>query len=82
MVRSALLGLCLIGGFHPVWGQFEGIVESKNMTVDETGRPQRYTITMWVKADRIRTVSSPSGSMPGSTMIYRKDRGARNSEWK
>jgi hypothetical protein len=56
-------------------GQFEGIVESKNLTTDETGAPQRFVMTMWIKADRVKVQISAMGSSPGSTVIYRNDRG-------
>ena len=54
--------------------QFEGIVESENTTIDERGDVQRFTMTMFVKDDRVRIQNSPVGSQPGSTMIYRGDR--------
>ncbi len=54
--------------------QFEGVVESHNMTVDELGVPRQYTITMWFKRDRVRIQSSASGDAPPTTMIYRTDR--------
>lgn len=55
-------------------GQFEGTVESKNVTTDDTGRPQEFVMTMWIKKDRIRVQTSAFGTTPGTTMIYRKDR--------
>jgi len=52
--------------------QFEGIVESKNTTVDELGRPQEFIMTMWIKKDMVR-IETKGASLPGSTMIYRAD---------
>jgi len=52
--------------------QFEGIVESKNVTTDEMGRPQEFVMTMWIKKDMVR-IETKGGAMPGSTMIYRTD---------
>ena len=53
--------------------QFEGIVESKNLTTDETGKPQEFVMTMWIKKDMVR-IETRGGTMPGSTMIYRTDK--------
>jgi hypothetical protein len=52
--------------------QFEGIVESKNVTTDEMGKPQEYIMTMWVKKDMVR-IETTGAAVPGSTMIYRTD---------
>jgi hypothetical protein len=54
--------------------QFEGIVETRNLTTDEAGMPQQFKITMWIKSDRVRVQSTAFGSSPASTMIYRSDR--------
>lgn len=54
--------------------QFEGIVESKNLTTDETGEPREFVMTMLVKKDMIKIQTSSVGSTPASTMIYRSDR--------
>ncbi len=55
-------------------GQFQGIVESRNLTTDESGNLQQFTITMWIMKDRIRVHSTAFGSTPATTMIYRSDR--------
>ncbi len=52
---------------------FEGIVESRNMTTDETGQPQQYTMTLLVKGEMVRTEISSFGSNPASILIYRRD---------
>ena len=53
--------------------QFEGTIESKNTTIDEYGTLQRFTMTMFVKGDKLRIESSSMGGQPGSIMIYRSD---------
>lgn len=55
--------------------QFEGMVETKNFTIDETGVPQQFVITMWIRQGMARIQNSAIGSTPASTMIYRNDRG-------
>lgn len=54
------------------YAQFEGIVESKNITTDEMGRPQEFVMTMWIKKDMVKIETSGT-TTPGSTMIYRTD---------
>jgi len=73
---SRSLGLLLLGllCFQSAGAQFEGIIESKNLTTDELGSLRQFTITMWIKKDRIRVQSSAFGSTPATTMIYRNDR--------
>jgi hypothetical protein len=57
----------------PLYAQFEGVVESKNTTTDETGLPQEYVMTMWIKDAMARITNSATGSAPATTMIYRTD---------
>lgn len=54
------------------YAQFEGIVESKNTTIDELGRPQEFIMTMWIKKGMVR-IETRGASTPTSTMIYRTD---------
>lgn len=54
------------------YAQFEGIVESKNMTTDELGRPQEFVMSMWIKKGMVR-IETKGASTPTSTMIYRTD---------
>jgi hypothetical protein len=54
--------------------QFEGVVESKNVTTDETGASQEFVMTMWIKNDMVKIQTSGIGSQPGSILIYRNDR--------
>lgn len=53
-------------------GQFEGIIESTNVTTDQMGTPQQFVMTMWIKKDMVRIETSGLPS-PGSIMIYRTD---------
>ncbi|MEK9136807.1 MAG: hypothetical protein AAB393_06760, partial [Bacteroidota bacterium] len=54
--------------------QFEGTIESKNLTTDETGSPQQFTMTMYVKNGMVKIHNSAIGTSPSSTMIYRNDK--------
>lgn len=54
--------------------QFEGIVESKNLTTDETGQPREFVMTMLIKKDMVKIQTSLMGTTPASTMIYRSDK--------
>jgi hypothetical protein len=79
MIRHFLFGLAAIAwlSFFPVdilQAQFEGIVKSKNSTIDETGRRQEYVMTMLIKTDMVRIQTISSGTMPSSTIIYRSDK--------
>ena len=58
----------------PAQAQFEGIIQSNNTTTDERGSAQRFTMTMFVKDDKVRIENSSIGGQPGSTMIYRGDK--------
>ena len=65
----------IMGLFHTVVSaQFEGLVESRNLTMDEAGVEQRYVMTMWVRKDMVRVQIPQVGEIPGSTVIYRSDR--------
>lgn len=72
-----LVGLFCIAGTPALRGQtmFEGIVESRNMTTDEMGDHQQYTMILLVKGDMVRTEISSFGSNPSSILIYRRDLG-------
>src|SRR5512142_1154309 len=74
MNRFLALLACGLTAVSLSFAQFEGIVESKNLTTDETGAFRQFTLTMWIKKDRIRVQTSAFGSTPASTMIYRGDR--------
>lgn len=53
--------------------QFEGIVESRNISTDEMGNPQEFLMTMWVKDGLVR-IHTVGDGVPSTTMIYRNDR--------
>ena len=53
--------------------QFEGIVESRNVTIDQTGSRLEYVTSIWVKNGMARIVNSASESVPAVIMIYRSD---------
>ena len=70
MIRLIAL-LCLVcGSLH---AQFEGVIESRNTTTDESNAPQQYEMTIWVKGAMARITTSATTSTPASTMIYRSD---------
>lgn len=73
LVSVALTLLSAAPG-ESVAAQFEGIVESKNVTTDETGTQQTFTMTMFIRKDMVKIQSSAIGSSPPSTMIYRNDK--------
>lgn len=54
--------------------QFEGVFETRNTTTDETGARVEFTMTMWIKPDRVKISSGGAGAQGGTTMIYRSDR--------
>ncbi len=58
----------------PAFAQFEGVVESQNLTTDDEGNLLKFTITMWIKNDRMRVETGSIGTTPSTTMIYRGDR--------
>jgi hypothetical protein len=68
--------LILCGAITSAFPQsdFEGIIESKNITLDERGKPQEFTMTMFIKQNMVRIQTSAIGSTPSSVMIYRGDK--------
>lgn len=74
LFREVVLASALLLAAERAHAQFEGIVESKNATIDETGVTQHFVMTMSIKKDRIRIETSPAGTTPGTVMIYRSDR--------
>lgn len=74
MIRSLAVMLLIVLWFCPAGAQFEGIVETRNQTTDELGNLQQFTMTMWIKKDRIRVQNGGFGTTPATTMIYRNDR--------
>ena len=54
--------------------QFEGLVESRNFTVDDNGVGQQFDMTIWVRRDMVKVRIPTVGDTPGSTVVYRHDR--------
>lgn len=74
-VAQVLIVLCLIVCLRAsAPAQFEGIFETRNLTTNAEGQPEEFTMTMWIKPDRIRISSGSDSGAPGITMIYRADR--------
>jgi hypothetical protein len=59
----------------PAAAQFEGVFETRNITTNETGSIEEFTMTMWIKPDRVKVSSGSADAAQGTTMIYRGDRG-------
>ena len=53
--------------------QFEGIIQSRNRSVDYGGETQEYEMTIWVKKAQVKVTVPQIGATPGSTVIYRTD---------
>jgi hypothetical protein len=73
-MKALLFTIIMVMVHNTAPAQFEGVVESRNLTVDEQGVEQRYVMTMRVRKDMVRVEIPPVGDMPGSTVIYRGDR--------
>lgn len=74
MKAKTTLFLCLVTLIS--WkgtAQFEGIIQSKNLSVDDLGVAHEYKMTIWVKKDFVRVTVPKIGVTPGSTVIYRTD---------
>ncbi len=76
LVRGLLSFLLYAGLQSAALAQFEGVIESNNITSDETGEPLTSVMTIWVKKDRARIQTRYAEHTPGATMIYRNDRNA------
>ena len=75
ILRAALgviLAMLMLGSVPPV--EFEGVVESRNTTVDELGKQQQFVMTIWVKKGMLKIHNTAVGSTPAYTVIYRSDR--------
>jgi hypothetical protein len=66
--------VALLVGTARANGQFEGIVESRNYTLDDRGAGQSFNMTIWVRRDMVKIRIPSMGEVPGSTVIYRHDR--------
>jgi hypothetical protein len=71
-LRYCVVAVHLGGVAAHAFSQFEGVIESKNLTTDETGAFRRFNMTMWIKKDMARIQTSGEG-VPVQTMIYRRD---------
>jgi hypothetical protein len=72
-IASTLVVATLVG-IARAMAQFEGIVESRNFTVDDNGVGQQFDMTIWLRRDMIKVKVPAIGEIPGSTVIYRHDR--------
>jgi hypothetical protein len=70
MIRALLI---LVFSCGTLDAQFEGVIQSRNMTTDETGAEQQYVMTMWIKGAMAKITNTAIGTTPASTMIYRSD---------
>jgi len=70
MIRLIACACFLCGTLH---AQFEGVIESRNTSSDESASQQQYVMTIWVKGAMARITTSATQSSPASTMIYRSD---------
>jgi hypothetical protein len=70
MIRALVLLVLACGTLR---AQFEGVIESRNMTTDETGAEQQYVMTMWIKGTMAKITNTATSTTPVSTMIYRSD---------
>jgi hypothetical protein len=57
--------------------QFEGIIETANVSTDEYGKKVSFIMTMWVAPTGVRITIPPTGAAPGVTIIGRSDRSVR-----
>lgn len=62
-------------GVAPAQAQFEGVIETENITTDEVGEKVYFVMTMWIKDSLLKIQSVYRGDNPSSTMIYRNDLG-------
>ncbi|MBP2673074.1 MAG: hypothetical protein H6Q85_3140 [candidate division NC10 bacterium] len=61
----------------PSPAQFEGIIETSNVSTDEYGRAVTFAMTMWVSPSGVRIGIPATGENPGVTIIGRTDRAVR-----
>ncbi len=72
----ALVSLSLLQATTlPARAQFEGVIETENITTDEVGEKVYFVMTMWIKDSLLKIQSVYRGDNPSSTMIYRNDLG-------
>jgi hypothetical protein len=61
----------------PSHAQFEGIIETANVSTDEYGKALSFTMTMWIAPGGVRIAIPATGAAPGVTIIGRTDRAVR-----
>jgi len=72
VLASVMLALASFPGTAA--GQFQGVVQTRNTTVDDMGQSQTYMMTMRIRDGMLRVEIPASGGGPQSTIIYRRDR--------
>jgi hypothetical protein len=73
LVAAIAVGL-LLPFSSSLYAQFEGIVETSNLTTDELGKLREYVMTMWIKDGMVKVTHSSIGDSHGTTLIYRNDK--------
>ena len=74
MIRALVLLIFAFGlACGTLRAQFEGVIESRNVSTDETGAGQQSVMTMWIKGTMARITNTATSTTPASTMIYRSD---------
>lgn len=74
MIRVVVIGLLCFYCSCVASAQFEGVIETRNVTTDETGSKIQYQMTMWVKKDMVKVKTSSLDGAPANTLIYRNDK--------
>jgi Domain of unknown function (DUF4412) len=74
MNRSLLLLTGIFLSFQAS-AQFEGVIESVNLTSDESGATLQFVMRIWVKNDMVKLEMSSIGKTPASSLLYRRDAG-------
>jgi len=70
---NPLLWILLLAAGDAV-AQFEGIVESKNLTTNQTGSSEEFIMTIMLRNNMARVEIPTVDGHPGTTMIYRNDK--------
>lgn len=73
-MRSFALLLIIAAAHVHAASQFEGTIVSANRSMDESGSPQVYQMTIHVKKSMVRVEVPSIAGMPASTAIFRRDR--------
>ena len=73
LINAVVSGFVLVVCSPDVSAQFEGIVETTNLTTDELGELREFVMTMWIKDAMVKVTHSPIGATPATTLVYRND---------